>query len=62
MPLFRVSGIPVGVDRGALIMLGIVVLVLSSDYREILGPEQQLEAFGYAVVAASRFLQFDHSP
>jgi Zn-dependent protease len=55
MPLFRVSGIPVGVDWGALIMLGVVVLVLSGDYRDILGPEKQMEAFGWAVVAALAF-------
>lgn len=36
-------------------MLGVVVLVLSGDYRDILGAEKQVAAFGYAVVAALAF-------
>src|SRR3954453_12220915 len=55
MPLFRISGISVGVDWGALAMLGIIVVILSGDYRDILGPDKQVEAFGYAVAAALAF-------
>src|SRR5690348_10912902 len=55
IPLFRISGIQVGVDWGAIVMLGIIVVVLSGDYQDILGPNKQLESFAYAVGAAFAF-------
>ncbi len=55
MPLFRVSGIPVGVDWTWLIAVGYIVFVLSSDYQSLLGPEKQVEAFGYGVAVAFLF-------
>jgi Zn-dependent protease len=55
MPLFRVSGIPVGVDWTWLFALGYVVITLSSDYKDLLGPDRQAEAFLYAVGVAFAF-------
>lgn len=55
MQLFRVSGIPVGVDWTWLIAVGYIVLTLSNNYQDLLGPDKQLEAFGYAVLVAALF-------
>ncbi|MGH2906543.1 MAG: site-2 protease family protein [Solirubrobacterales bacterium] len=55
MPLFRVSGIPIGVDWGAIVMLGLIVLVLAGDYGSILGDGKQAEAFLFAVGSAFAF-------
>lgn len=55
MQLFRVSGIPVGVDWTWLIAVGYIVFQLSTDYQALLGPERQVEAFGYAVLVAALF-------
>lgn len=55
MPLFRVSGIPVGVDWTWLIAVGYVVVVLSGDYQSLLGDDKQAVAFAYAVAVAFLF-------
>lgn len=55
MPLFRVSGIPVGVDWTWLLALAYVVITLSGDYQDLLGPDRQAEAFAYAVGVAFAF-------
>lgn len=55
MQLFRVSGIPVGVDWTWLIAVGYIVLTLSNQYQDLLGPDKQVEAFGYAVLVAAMF-------
>lgn len=55
MPLFRVSGIPVGVDWTWLLALGYVVYVLAGDYQDILGEGKETQAFLYAVAVALAF-------
>ena len=55
MPLFRVSGIPVGVDWTWLLALGYVVYILANDYQSILGAGKETEAFLYAAAVALAF-------
>lgn len=55
MQLFRVSGIPIGVDWTWLLAVGYIVFQLSGNYEQLLGPDKQLVAFGYAVLVAALF-------
>ncbi len=55
LPLFRIAGISVGANWTWLLALGYLVVVLSGDYKAMLGDEQEAAAFGFAVAVSLLF-------
>lgn len=55
MQLFRFAGIRVGADWTWLLVLGYLIVVLSGDYKTMLGDQREIEAFGFATGVALSF-------
>lgn len=55
LPLFRVAGIEVGANWTWLLALGYLIVVLSGDYKTMLGAEQEAAAFAFAVAVSLLF-------
>lgn len=55
LPLFRIAGISVGANWTWLLALGYFVVVLSGDYKAMLGAEREAAAFAFAVAVSMLF-------
>lgn len=55
MQLFRFAGIRVGADWTWLLVLGYLIVVMSGDYKTMLGEHREIEAFGFATGVALSF-------